>query len=106
MSKTLGNVIKPAQLVEQFGVDATRILIVSMFPIGVDGNFSLSEMKDKYNKDLADNFGNLVSRTFGMLNKYFCNKLKTLLPSQILRQEILNCVKNYKTYFEKFELHR
>ena len=106
MSKTLGNVIKPAQLVEQFGVDATRMLIVSMFPIGVDGNFSLSEMKDKYNKDLADNFGNLVSRIFGMLNKYFCNKLKTLLPSEIVKQEILNCVKNYKTYFEKFELHK
>lgn len=106
MSKTLGNVIKPKELVEIFGVDATRMLLLSTFPLGTDGNFSLSEMKEKYNQDLADNYGNLVSRTFGMVQKYFNNEIKILKISYNVKEKIVECVKNYKTYFENLELHK
>ncbi|MFN3550326.1 MAG: methionine--tRNA ligase [Endomicrobiia bacterium] len=106
MSKTLGNVIKPKQLLELFGVDATRMLILSTFPLGTDGNFSLSEMKEKYNQDLADNYGNLITRTFGMIQKYFGNNMKISKISYEMKGKILECVKNYKVYFENFELHK
>ncbi len=106
MSKTLCNVIRPKQLIELFGVDATRMLILSTFPLGTDGNFSLSEMKEKYNQDLADNYGNLVLRTFSMIQKYFYNDIKIKKISYKIKEKILECVKNYKFQFENFELHK
>ncbi len=71
MSKTIGNVIRPDQLIEKFGVDATRYLTVSLFPFGSDGDISWDALTDKYNVDLANNFGNLISRTLSMTQKYF-----------------------------------
>lgn len=71
MSKTIGNVIRPAQLTEKFGVDAARYLTVSLFPFGHDGDISWDALSDKYNVDLANNFGNLISRTVSMTQKYF-----------------------------------
>ncbi|MGA2090517.1 MAG: methionine--tRNA ligase [Endomicrobiales bacterium] len=71
MSKTIGNVIRPDQLIEKFGVDATRYLTVSLFPFGSDGDISWQALTDKYNVELANNFGNLISRTLSMTQKYF-----------------------------------
>ncbi|MBI3627753.1 MAG: methionine--tRNA ligase [Candidatus Sungbacteria bacterium] len=62
MSKTLGNVITPHQLIETFGVEASRYLLLSSFPFGVDGDFDWSRMAEKYNADLANGIGNAVSR--------------------------------------------
>jgi len=62
MSKSLGNVIAPKELVEKFGVDATRYLLVSEFPFGQDGDFSLEKLKIRYNSELANNLGNLIAR--------------------------------------------
>jgi methionyl-tRNA synthetase len=71
MSKTLGNVISPQELVEKFGVDGTRYLAVTLIPFGPDGDISWSGLTMKYNTDLANNLGNLVSRTNKMAQKYF-----------------------------------
>lgn len=62
MSKTLGNIIDPAALIKEYGVDATRYLLMSSFSFGSDGNISLSKFKEKYNSDLANGIGNLVAR--------------------------------------------
>lgn len=62
MSKSLGNVISPKELVDKFGVDATRYLLVSQFPFGQDGDFSVDKLTESYNSDLANGLGNLVSR--------------------------------------------
>ena len=62
MSKSLGNVIAPKELVEKFGSDATPYLFLGEFPFGQDGDFSLEKLTVKYNADLANGFGNLVSR--------------------------------------------
>lgn len=70
MSKSLGNVIDPSDLVAEFGVDATRYLLLSQFPFGQDGDIKRSLFKEKYNADLANNLGNLVSRVLNMLEKY------------------------------------
>ena len=73
MSKTLGNVIDPLDLVKEYGVDATRYLLVSQFPFGEDGDIKVEEFKVKFNSDLANGLGNLVSRVCGMLEKYCDN---------------------------------
>ena len=62
MSKTLGNVIDPIDLVKEYGSDATRYLLISSFSFGNDGDISLGKFKEKYNSDLANGIGNLVAR--------------------------------------------
>jgi len=62
MSKSLGNVIYPHELVEKYGVDATRYLLLSSLPYTKDGNLSWEKMTEKYNADLANGLGNLASR--------------------------------------------
>lgn len=106
MSKTLGNVIKPKQLVDLFGVDATRMLLISNFPLGIDGDFSLEVLKERYNTELANNLGNLVTRTFGMLEKYFSNSLEVKLPSKETFNRIVSCIKEYKNCFEQLQVHK
>ncbi|MDR3244045.1 MAG: methionine--tRNA ligase [Elusimicrobiota bacterium] len=71
MSKTLGNVISPQELVDRFGIDEARYLTVSLIPFGSDGDISWSALTQKYNTDLANNLGNLTSRINKMLGKYF-----------------------------------
>lgn len=62
MSKSLGNVIAPEQLVNMFGIDGTRYLIARSFPTENDSDVGIERFKEKYNADLANNLGNLVSR--------------------------------------------
>lgn len=62
MSKSLGNVISPKELIEKFGVDATRYLLLSQFPFGQDGDFSIDKLTKSYNANLANGLGNLVAR--------------------------------------------
>jgi methionyl-tRNA synthetase len=62
MSKSLGNVISPQQLIDLFGVDETRYLIARSFPTENDSDVGIERFKEKYNADLANNLGNLVSR--------------------------------------------
>ena len=62
MSKSLGNVISPRQLIDTFGVDGARYLIARSFPSENDSDVGLVRYKEKYNADLANNLGNLVSR--------------------------------------------
>lgn len=62
MSKSKGNVISPSQLVETFGVDGARYLIARSFPTDNDSDVGIERFKERYNADLANNFGNLISR--------------------------------------------
>lgn len=62
MSKTLGNVITPKELIEKFSVDGARYLLLSAFPFGTDGDFDWKRLEEKYNADLANGIGNLHSR--------------------------------------------
>lgn len=75
MSKTIGNVIDPNDLVEEFGADAARYLIVSQFPFGNDGDVKAEEFKVKYNADLANGIGNLCNRVFTMAKRYCDGKV-------------------------------
>lgn len=71
MSKSIGNVIWPAEMTEKFGVDATRYLLLSATPFGKDGDISWDKLTEKYNADLANGIGNTVNRVLSMVDKYF-----------------------------------
>ncbi|MDD5146415.1 MAG: class I tRNA ligase family protein [Candidatus Pacebacteria bacterium] len=69
MSKTIGNIIDPNDLVKKYGVDATRYLLLSQFPFSSDGDISLDRLGQKYNSDLAKGLGNLTARIVTLAGK-------------------------------------
>ncbi|ACV21802.1 methionine--tRNA ligase [Slackia heliotrinireducens] len=75
MSKSKGNGIKPADLVKVYGSDAYRYYFMSDVRFGHDGNISIERMTQVYNADLANTWGNLCSRVFNMVGKYFDGKV-------------------------------
>jgi methionyl-tRNA synthetase len=75
MSKSLGNAIEPLAFTAQYGQDAFRLFLFREFPMGQDGDFSLKNFKERSNADLANNLGNLVSRTLNLIQKNLDGKI-------------------------------
>ena len=79
MSKSRGNVVDPVEIVDQYGVDAYRYFLLREAPFGEDGVFSEEALIKRFNTDLANDLGNLVSRTLTMCEKYFDGDIPVVL---------------------------
>ncbi|MFA6378292.1 MAG: methionine--tRNA ligase [Candidatus Omnitrophota bacterium] len=71
MSKSLGNVVNPLDLIDRYGVDSVRYFLMREMILGQDANFTLELFIKRYNSDLANDFGNLLNRVSGLIGKYF-----------------------------------
>jgi len=71
MSKSLGNIVDPLGLIDEYGVDAVRYYLMREMVLGMDSNFSPESFIKRYNSDLANDFGNLLNRVSGLVGKYF-----------------------------------
>ena len=107
MSKSKGNVVDPYVLAEMFGVDALRFFLLRTFPFGSDGNFSNELLINTINIDLANDLGNLVSRTTAMVEKYFGGTLPETRAAGEFDESLISQVSGlrdrYEAQMEKFQ---
>ena len=96
MSKSKGNVVDPYVLAERFGVDALRFFLLRTFPFGSDGNFSNELLINTINVDLANDLGNLVSRSTAMVEKYFGGTLPKTDAAEPMDAELLELAKSLR----------
>ena len=95
ISKSLGNVINPFELVEKYGVDQVRYFLMREVPFGNDGDFSNSQLINRVNSDLANSYGNLFQRVVSMICKN-CNEVVPLKPTNYKNEDLflINSIKN------------
>jgi methionyl-tRNA synthetase len=113
MSKSLGNVIDPFELVKKYGIDPVRYYLLREIPSSEDGDFSYEKFEQRYNSDLASGIGNLVARVSTMADKLKIKKLKSNPPGSPLRvqenlkleNKIKETKRNYKKNLENFKFN-
>jgi methionyl-tRNA synthetase len=113
MSKSMGNIIDPEVLREYFGIDAVRFFLLREVPFGLDGTFSYDALIQRVNSDLANDYGNLVSRTLSLIAKNFDGGIP--YPSAVenrtsrerdLSQAAADTINNYQTYMDQYAFSR
>ena len=106
ISKSLGNVIDPFDLVDKYGVDQIRYFLMREVPFGNDGDFSNSQLINRINSDLANSYGNLFQRVTSMIFKN-CNEVIPIRPNDFqdedlkLINSIRNSLQNYRSLMDE-----
>jgi methionyl-tRNA synthetase len=110
MSKSSGNVLDPHILLKHFSADAIRYFMMREASLGNDGNFSHEGFINRVNTDLTNDWANLVSRTTGMIEKYFNNTFgqKALYTEkeEIIRNDYLELEQRVLNYFDQYQFNR
>jgi methionyl-tRNA synthetase len=110
MSKSLGNVVDPIAVKNEYGMDAFRYFIFREMTFGLDGTFSEEAFQTRYNADLANNLGNLVSRTVKMIHLYRGGKVPAVAKEEekviALRELSLQTVSRVREHIKKMEINK
>lgn len=112
MSKSLGNVVEPLELKQLYGLDAFRFFLIREMKFGLDSSFSQGALVQRINSDLANDLGNLFSRTISMAHKYFKGSVPQV-DSQAEREldldlqaSALETITNFESFMESFEFQK
>ena len=110
MGKSLGNVIDPYELVDKYGADAIRYYFLKEIEVGEDGDFNETRFINTVNADLANDLGNLLNRTRGMLKKYCKNNLPALTTADIdddnpVKQIGVGLIDRIKDNYDNYRFH-
>lgn len=104
MSKTLGNVVSPNELVEQYGAEVSKYLILSQFSFGQESDIKIEDFPIKYNADLVNGLGNLVNRVTNMVEKYMDGKIEVNFKDMKLGHEELKQLRFRETLLTIWEV--
>jgi methionyl-tRNA synthetase len=104
MSKSLGNVLDPLAVIERFGSDALRFYLLREVPFGQDGSVATTSFEGRYESELANELGNLASRTIGMLHRYRDGIAPVAAPDAALGTELAGLPDEVAALIDRAEL--
>jgi methionyl-tRNA synthetase len=105
MSKSIGNVVDPNEMVEKYGADAFRYYLFREVPFGQDGDFSEKALVNRFNSELADSLGNLVNRVLVLVEKNFEGYVPKPVGGKNVESFALNVIKAVDESMERFQFH-